>query len=234
MATDFKPVEKIKASEQVAENLLKFILQGGVEPGGKLPPERDLAARFNVTRTTLREALKKLEQMKLIAIRQGQGITVEDYRTASIDVLLYMLIVDGRIDLGILENILEARDLFGTEVARLAARRAGKDDLNQLDSLVGKMSGVREPAELQLLDFELFRLLALSGKNIVYILLMNMLKTIHEKNIHLFAPLSSDMDTAAQRAIVDAVKAGDEDLAGECAAKFLSIGTEFLKALKTV
>lgn len=234
MQVDLKPIEKIKASDQVAEKLLKHILQGGIAPGEKLPPERELAALFNVTRTTLREALKRLEQLKLIAIRQGQGIMVEDYRTASIDVLLYLLTLDGAIDLSILESILEARDLFGREVARLAARRADQSDLDQMARLMEKMAGTKEPTELQLLDFELFRLLALAGKNIVYTLLMNMLKTLHEKHVHLFAPLSSQMDISLQWAIVEAVRSGNEAEAGEKAGRFLSVGIELLKTLKTM
>ena len=71
MKEELTPVEKIKAPEQIAEMLLKYILQGGVSPGEKLPAERTLATQLNVTRATLREALKKLEQLKLIVIHQG-------------------------------------------------------------------------------------------------------------------------------------------------------------------
>jgi GntR family transcriptional repressor for pyruvate dehydrogenase complex len=76
MIAELIPVEKVKAPEQIAEMLLKYILQGGVSPGDKLPPERTLAEQLNVTRATLREALKKLEQLKLIVIHQGKGIIV--------------------------------------------------------------------------------------------------------------------------------------------------------------
>jgi GntR family transcriptional repressor for pyruvate dehydrogenase complex len=68
MAEELVPVEKIKAPEQIAEMLLKYILQSGVSPGDKLPPERTLVTQLNVTRATLREALKKLEQLRLIVI----------------------------------------------------------------------------------------------------------------------------------------------------------------------
>jgi len=62
MIAELTPVEKMKAPEQIAEMLLKYILGGGVSPGEKLPPERTLATQLNVTRATLREALKKLER----------------------------------------------------------------------------------------------------------------------------------------------------------------------------
>ncbi|MBF0397652.1 MAG: FadR family transcriptional regulator [Desulfobacterales bacterium] len=234
MKPKFIPIEKIKASEQVAEMLLKYILQGGVAPGDKLPPERTLAAQFNVTRTTLREALKKLEQLKLIAIHQGQGIIVEDFHNASIDLLLYLLIVDDKIDLKILENILEARELFGTDVVRLAAKRADKNDIEQMSRLMEKLVKASDPAELQLLDFEFFRLLALASKNMVYILLMNMLKTIHEKYLKLFLPLSSELNPSLQQEILEAVINNDEEKAAEKARKFLNTGIELLKYLKSI
>ena len=58
----FKPIDRKKASEQVAEQIRSSILGGLLRPGQRLPSERDLAAQFEVTRTTLREALKKLTQ----------------------------------------------------------------------------------------------------------------------------------------------------------------------------
>ncbi|MBF0099388.1 MAG: FadR family transcriptional regulator [Desulfobacterales bacterium] len=235
MKSIFDPVQKIKASEQIAEMLLKYILQGEVNPGDKLPPERTLATQFSVTRSTLREALKKLEQLKLIVINQGQGITVEDFRNASIDLLFYLLKLDGRIDLKILENILEARELFGTDVARLAAKRADKNDIKQMSKVIEKLVKASDPAQLQQIDFELFRQLALATKNIVYILLMNTLKSIHEKHfLKLFLPLSSDLNTSLQQEIFEAVKNGDDEKAAEKARKFLHADSELFKFLKPI
>ncbi|ETR74360.1 MAG: Regulatory protein GntR HTH [Candidatus Magnetoglobus multicellularis str. Araruama] len=229
MNTPFTPVEKVKASEQIVEMLIKYILEGGIRSGEKLPPERTLATEFNVNRTTLREALKKLEQLKLISIRQGQGAIVEDLYNASIEIVFYLLNVKENIDLAILENILEARELFGTDVARLAAKRADEKDIAQMQCLMEKLVQAKDPAKLQLLDFELFRLLSLASKNMVYILLMNMLKTIHEKQLHLFLPLSSQIDTSIQQALFEAVKNKDEAKAAQMARQFLNAGREILK-----
>ena len=229
MVAEFGPIIKIKASEQIVELLLNYILQGGVNPGDKLPPERMLAKQFNVTRTTLREALKKLEQLKLIAIQQGQGIIVEDYQNASVDLLFHLLKVDGQIDLNILKNLLEARELFGTDVARLAARRADKKDIEQMSSLMKKLVKARDPHQLQLLDFEFFRQLALASKNIVYILLMNTIKSIYSKHLQLFLPLTSNLDTSLQQEILQAVIKGDEENAAEKAGEFLHTNRELFK-----
>ncbi|PKN53153.1 MAG: hypothetical protein CVU55_02780 [Deltaproteobacteria bacterium HGW-Deltaproteobacteria-13] len=234
MKTELIPVEKMKAPEQIAEMLLKYILQGGVSPGEKLPPERTLATQLNVTRATLREALKKLEQLKLIVIHQGKGIIVEDFHKASIDLIFSLLVVNGEIDLKILENILEARELFGTDVAKLAARRADEKDIEQMKILMEKLVKTTDPATLQQLDFEFFRQLALASKNMVYILLMNTIKIIHDKHLNLFQPLATNINTSIQQEILEAVINRDEKKAARKAQKFLQVGMELLKFLKSV
>jgi len=234
MIPELAPIEKMKAPEQIAEMLLKYILQGGVSPGDKLPPERTLAEQLNVTRATLREALKKLEQLKLIVIHQGKGIIVEDFHKASIDLIFSLLVINGEIDLKILENILEARELFGTDVARCAAKRADKNDIEQMKILMEKLLKTTDPGKLQQLDFEFFRLLALASKNIVYTLLMNTIKTIHDKHLNLFLPLSTSLDTTLQQEILQAVIDGDEEKAARSAQTFLKASIELLKFLQTV
>jgi fatty acid metabolism transcriptional regulator FadR len=227
------PIEKVKAPEQISEMLLKYILGGRVNPGEKLPAERSLATQLNVTRATLREALKKLEQLKLIVIHQGKGIIVEDFHKASIDLIFSLLVINGEIDLKILENILEARELFGTDVAKLAARRADKKDIEQMKILMEKLIETTDPGKLQQLDFEFFRQLALASKNMVYILLMNTIKTIHDKHLNLFLPLSTNLDTTLQQEILQAIIDGDEEKAADKARTFLQAGKELLKFLKS-
>jgi GntR family transcriptional repressor for pyruvate dehydrogenase complex len=234
MIAELTPVEKMKAPEQIAEMLLKYIIHGGIRPGEKLPPERTLAMQLNVTRATLREALKKLEQLKLIVIHQGKGVIVEDFHKASIDLIFSLLVISGEIDLTILENILEARELFGTDVARMAARRADKKDIEQMTALMEILVKQTDPGKLQQMDFEFFRLLALASKNMVYILLMNTIKTIHDKHLNLFLPLSTNLSTTLQQEILQAVMDGDEEKAAEKARTFLQAGMELLKFLKSV
>lgn len=233
MTPELKPVEKRKAPEQIAEMLMKLILQGGVRPGDKLPAERTLASQLNVTRTTLREALKKLEQLKLISIYQGKGIIVQDFHNASIDLIFSLMVIDGEIDLNILENIMEARKLFGSHVARLAARRAEKKEKEKMRTLMKKMKNTKDPKSLQQLDMEFFHLFAEASKNMVYILLMNTIKTVHNNYLDLFLPLSAHSSTALKQEILQAVLDGDEEKAAERAGVFLQSGLDLLDTLKT-
>jgi len=145
-----------------------------------------------------------------------------------------LLVINGQIDLKILENILEARELFGTDVARCAARRAEQKDIEQMKTLMEKLIITTDPGKLQQLDFEFFRQLALASKNIVYILLMNTIKTIHDTHLDLFLPLTTNLDTTLQQAILQAVIDGNEEEAAEKARTFLQAGMELLKFLNSL
>ncbi|MGM0564780.1 MAG: FadR/GntR family transcriptional regulator [Pseudomonadota bacterium] len=220
----FEPVERTSIAEQVAERLRGPILNGLIKPGERLPTERNLAEQLNVTRTTVREALRKLEQLKLIGVRQGQGITVRDFRAASLDLLGYLIQRDGVLDSGVMHNILEARVLVGTEVARLSALRAGAGDIEKLAEVLDQLETAGDARAYQLLDFEFFRCLSEASHNLVYTLLMNTLRGLHRSNVALFTPLSGNLGCDRQRQIFAAIEAGDPDVAERAAREYFTAG----------
>jgi DNA-binding FadR family transcriptional regulator len=65
------PVNRSRVSDQILVQLTNLILDGTYPPGSKLPPERQLAMQFEVNRASLREALRRLESMGMIYVRQG-------------------------------------------------------------------------------------------------------------------------------------------------------------------
>lgn len=77
-----KPVKKLvkqrKLSDVILEQLESMIVEGSLEAGQKLPPERELAEQFNVSRPSLREAIQKLEAKGLVTRKQGGGTFVND------------------------------------------------------------------------------------------------------------------------------------------------------------
>src|SRR5512142_1665685 len=69
-------------------DLRRQILKGELASGERLPGERELAAKYNTNRNTLREAVRKLEQSRLVTVRHGQGVTVADFRrTGTLELL---------------------------------------------------------------------------------------------------------------------------------------------------
>ena len=119
-----KPVEKQRVAEEIAEQLRSLILNGQYPPGSKLPPERELSKRLRVNRASLREALKKLEHLGLVRIRQGDGTRVQNFmETGGIELVQHLLpLAGGKPEL--IRDLLEFRRIFGRELARLAAARS--------------------------------------------------------------------------------------------------------------
>ena len=73
-----KPVKQAKLSDVILRQLEALILEGSLQAGEKLPPERELAKQFDVSRPSLREAIQKLEAKGLVNRRQGGGTFVSD------------------------------------------------------------------------------------------------------------------------------------------------------------
>src|SRR2546430_16328155 len=111
-------------SDQVFRALLEAVLAGRYAPGEKLPPQRALAADLGVTMSSLREALKRLEQMGLVEVRHGDAMRVRDWREhGGLDVIAHLLFASGGLDPHVLGDVLEARRLMLRELAALAAER---------------------------------------------------------------------------------------------------------------
>ncbi|MFD2178775.1 pyruvate dehydrogenase complex transcriptional repressor PdhR [Veronia pacifica] len=74
----YQRIRQPKLSEVIEKELESLILEGSLSPGQKLPPERELAKQFDVSRPSVREAIQKLEAKKLLNRRQGGGTFVSD------------------------------------------------------------------------------------------------------------------------------------------------------------
>lgn len=119
----------------VFKDLLRQILSGELTQGERLPGERELATRYGTNRNTLREAVRRLEQSRLVSVRHGQGVTVCDFRkTGTMELLPPFL--ETTSDMAevahLIEDLLPARLMVIEFAARLAARRADKADVERL------------------------------------------------------------------------------------------------------
>ncbi len=122
-------------AQQIFDDLRRSILSGKLVPGERLLGERDLAAKYGTNRNTLREAVRKLEQARLVSVRHGQGVTVSDFRRTGTPELLSSYLEAGPNTgeiVRIIDDVLEPRTLLLEYAARLAVRRAEPADLEQL------------------------------------------------------------------------------------------------------
>lgn len=131
----FKKAKQNRAFEDVVSQIQEAILEGRLKTGERLPGERHLRETFHVSRGTLREALRTLEQKKLIQIRTGMrgGAIVCPVNTQPVSDSLDLLLRYQKIDL---KELAEFREEVEGAVAAQAARRAKKADIKELTSFL--------------------------------------------------------------------------------------------------
>lgn len=127
------PIQRLRLSTQITTELCRMISQRQLQPGDRLPPERELTEQLQVSRTSLREALRVLEMAGIVTTRQGGGTFV---RELADDGLLspLLLMFDVRGDL--VGDLFEVRVIFEPEITARAALRTSDDDLVELDRIV--------------------------------------------------------------------------------------------------
>lgn len=201
------------ASDDVYDQLAASILEGGMEAGAAMPPERALAEALGVSRPVVREALKRLDQAGLVRIRHGGSTVVRDFRRTAGPELLPLLLFDreGALDLTVARSIIEARSELGPPVAAAAAQRASPDDIAALHGVVEAMRASDDVAVLQRLAMSFWDLLVDTSGNLVHRLLFNALRRAYEPAMEALAAVMrrevSDVDGYAN--VVDAVAAAD-------------------------
>lgn len=135
---DKEPTKSGNIAQQIFEDLQRQILGGKLGAGERLLGERELAAKYGTNRNTLREAVRKLEQARLVSVRHGRGVTVADFRRTGTPELLSPYLQSGP-DLTevaeIIGDVLEPRILLLEYAARLAVRRAEPSDIERLSDI---------------------------------------------------------------------------------------------------
>lgn len=119
-------------AEQVAERLKEYILKKKLKSGDKLPTETSLAKEMNVARSTVREAIKRLESQNILTVRHGAGSFVADKTGRTEDPLGFAFFEDKQ---KLTEDLMELRNIIEPAIAELAARNATQEDIDELDRL---------------------------------------------------------------------------------------------------
>lgn len=137
MATVFKPIRPKKLSEEIVEQIKQLISRGDLNPGQRIPSERELASFLGVSRPSVREAIMVLEAMGFLESRQGGGTYVRSLADVTMaDPLANMV---ERRDPQMLHALTEVRIGLETWSAYLAAKRASDDEINKLRELYATM-----------------------------------------------------------------------------------------------
>ena len=128
-------VAKTKLHEQIVNQVQALIEKGRLKHGDQLPPERELASIFKVSRHTVREAIRILEQKKILRSRPGSGtfIILEDESS----VVEFMARAIFR-EKNTLSEIFQFRELLEPQIAGLAARNATQKNISVLEDILEK------------------------------------------------------------------------------------------------
>ncbi|MEA4902399.1 FadR/GntR family transcriptional regulator [Desulfitobacterium sp.] len=133
---ELKPIKTRKIYEEIVERIREFITSGELQPGDRLPSERDMAERLQVSRASVREAFSALEMLGLLEIRTGEGTYIRQVNIESVmSSLTWVLYMEKD---AVLE-LLEVRKILEVQVAALAAQRANPEDLQNIEEALKQM-----------------------------------------------------------------------------------------------
>jgi GntR family transcriptional repressor for pyruvate dehydrogenase complex len=124
-------IERPRLYEQLAQTLCEYIRDTGLQPGDRLPPERELAAQLGVSRVSVSQALVALEVQGIIDVRHGEGAVLVDSHAE--------LVTAVQARRRRLAEVLEAREALEAKLAELAARRRTEADLLLIDDALAHM-----------------------------------------------------------------------------------------------
>jgi len=207
-----KQVKHIRVADQVTDELQDWFRSGELTPGMRLPPERELAARFGVSRTSLRDALRRLELLGYLDARQGDGTYVRVPGAEAMSQPFRNLVSTLPQNAA---DLLEFRSLLEPEVAALAAAHltpASRQEL--LDSLGRQQALPRQSPKLSREDALFHDALARAAGNAVVLRVLETLRDLlHDVRAISLPAAGASRTVAEHERVVLAVLAQDQDAA---------------------
>jgi GntR family transcriptional repressor for pyruvate dehydrogenase complex len=208
-----EPVKRSRIYEHIVEQIRALIREGRWAPGDQIPPERELAERFRVSRTSVREALRALEMQGVIDSRQGGGTFVRTADTEALVPPLAAAILRGRQELA---EVLEVRELIEPGIARGAAQRATAEHISQLETLLERQRQcIAEGRSFVDEDTAFHYTLAQAADNHILLRLHNLILDLlrESRQSYLHVPDRPQLSLRGHEAILSAVKAQDPQAA---------------------
>ena len=176
-----KAVKKTKLHEQIVNQIQALIDKGRLKNGDQLPPERELAKIFQVSRHSVREAIRILEQKKVLISRPGSGTyIIPDDESVVIDFLATAI----NREKNTLAEIFQFRELLEPQIAALAARNATQADHEVLQEIVERQRNEQMSDVANTLDQEFHLALARATGNTVLLQIVELLGHIFIKSRH--------------------------------------------------
>lgn len=172
------PVVRASLPDLVFAELREAISSGRYAPGERLPTQRKLAAEMGVNLAAVREALGRLEQLRLVEVRHGDATRVLDWRqSGGLEALA--VLGGGGGDEAVVGALFEARRLLLTEAGRLAAARRSDEQADQLAELARAFATAPDDQAAQVADWAFMAVVIEAAGNLVFQLIMNSVREVY-------------------------------------------------------
>lgn len=182
----YKIVRSSRLYEQIVQQVEESIHKGALKPGDQLPPERELAQQFGVSRTAVREAVKALHEKGLVEAYPGRGTFITDGTSYSMRQSLDRMVKVGQAEGSAF--LAEVRAILEPEIAALAATRADAEDVSSMREQVAVMDGAcKDPDAFIEADLDFHLALAEAAANpIILSLIDSIVGLLREQRMGIF------------------------------------------------
>lgn len=227
----FGTFEKDTLWEQIAARLLLMLKEKQLRPGDKLPPERELAAMMQVSRPSLREALRALSMMNVLEIRQGAGTFVSSLEPELlVEHLDFVLSLDDSTFI----KLFEARKILEVGIVALAAERITAEELVELEvGLIKSQEAVDDPGAFLQADVDLHKKITQAAQNPILTRIIDSIGRLSFASRQRTVEISGIREQTIEdhRAIVGALKGRDPEAAQQAMLQHLDNVEQRLKRL---
>ena len=213
----FESARQHKTTDIIIEKIRTAILEGKLNPGDRLPPEKELGEQFDVSKQTLRESLRALEHMGLIVLKKGSGggafIVEVEQHVATQNLANYLYFKNLTI-----ENLSELRRILEPHAARCAAERMSPSDLEKLGAINKATSdnlARQDWEQVTQREIEFHRLIAQQTGNPILILILDFVENLLDDFKKILKPDKDFMGSVlgAHESIYGALAKHDADTA---------------------
>jgi GntR family transcriptional regulator, transcriptional repressor for pyruvate dehydrogenase complex len=208
--SDFEVVRRNKVYEEVAKQIERLILKK-LKPGDKLPSERELAEMLQVSRSSIRDAIRSLELMGRVEPRQGAGTVVREISAESL-VNPFANALKRRQEL--VSELLDFRKMLEPPLAARAASRASTEEISEMEEILLRQEEKQGHGDAAIAeDAEFHYNVALASGNSVVLkvldILMDLLRETRERSLQVEGRPQKSL--AGHRRIVAAIKRHDAE-----------------------
>jgi GntR family transcriptional repressor for pyruvate dehydrogenase complex len=182
----YKLVRTSRLYEQIVQQIEESILKGELKAGDQLPAERELAQRFGVSRTAVREAVKALREKGLVEAYSGRGTFITDGTSQAVRQSFDLMVKIGQPEGS--THLAEVRSILEPGIAALAASRAQESDLAVLREAVAVMDRAQHDPDAYIeadLDFHL-ALAEAAGNPLILSLIDSIVGLLREQRMRIF------------------------------------------------